>query len=99
VSDLSVGLLVVAAVALVMVGLAFLAIRVRRNGSAGPAVGAVMAAYDEAMHSTAYDTFVELQAQEDRTIPMPAPDHPVTRTRRSVDGVTDEDPVAGRNSR
>lgn len=81
--DILIGLLVVVAVALVMVGLAFLAIRIRRSGSAGPAVGAAMAAYDEAMHSTAYDTFVEVQAREDRKIPMPAPDDPLKRNRRS----------------
>jgi hypothetical protein len=83
VPDILIGLLVVGAVALVMVGLAFLAIRIRRSGSAGPAVGAAMAAYDEAMHSTAYDTFVEVQAQENRKIPMPAPDDPLKRKRRS----------------
>ena len=74
--DILTGLLAAFAVALVMVGLAFLAIRVRRCGSAGPAVSAAMAAYDEAMHSTAYNTFVEVQAQEDRKIPMPASDDP-----------------------
>lgn len=58
----------------VMVGLALLAIRVRRSGSAGPAIGAAMAAYDEAMHSTAYDSFTELHAQEDRLIPRVARD-------------------------
>jgi hypothetical protein len=68
VTDVLIGVLVVAAVALVMVGLAFLAIRIRRSGTAGPAVGAAMAAFDEAMHSTAYDTFVEVQAQDDRKI-------------------------------
>lgn len=73
---IGIGLLVVAAVALVMVGLAFLAIRIRRKGTAGPAIGAAMAAYDEAMHSTGYDTFVEVQAQQDRTIPLPAPRQP-----------------------
>lgn len=65
---IGIGVLVVAAVALVMAGLAFLAIRIRRTGTAGPAIGAAMAAYDEAVHSTAYDTFVEVQAQEDRTV-------------------------------
>ncbi|WP_208322719.1 MULTISPECIES: hypothetical protein [unclassified Salinibacterium] len=67
-------LLMVACGAVAMVGFALLAIRVRRRGSAGPALGAAMAAYDEAMHSTAYDTFVEVQAQADRTIPVAAPD-------------------------
>jgi hypothetical protein len=34
-------------------------------------LGAVVAAYDEAMHSTAYNTFAEVQAQEDRKYPVP----------------------------
>lgn len=66
--------LVVAGVILVMAGLAVLAVRIRRRGSAGPAIGAAMAAYDEAMHSTAHSTFVEVQAQKGRAIPIPAPD-------------------------
>lgn len=32
-----------------------------------------MAAYDEAMHSTAHQTFVEMQTQRDRTQERPAP--------------------------
>lgn len=68
------GLLVVAGVAVVMTGLALLAVRIRRRGSAGPAIGAAMAAYDEAMHTTAHSTFVEVQTQKDRAIPIPAPD-------------------------
>jgi hypothetical protein len=31
-----------------------------------------MAAYDEAMHPVAYDAFVEVQALQDRVIPIPA---------------------------
>jgi hypothetical protein len=69
-----VGALVLAGVALVMVVLGFVAVRVRRSGRAGPAIGAAMAAYDEAMHSTAHDTFVEVQAQKDRTVAAPSPD-------------------------
>jgi hypothetical protein len=72
-SDLMLAVIVVAGVAAVMVGLALLAVRVRRRGAAGPAIGAAMAAYDEAMHSTAHDTFVELQAEADRVVPAPAP--------------------------
>lgn len=67
-------LVVVAGVIVVMAGLALLAVRVRRRGGAGPAIGAAMAAYDEAMHTTAHSTFVEVQAQKDRAIPIPAPD-------------------------
>ncbi|MBW4033741.1 MAG: hypothetical protein HIU88_13945 [Acidobacteria bacterium] len=56
-----------------MVLLALVAVSVRRRGSAGPAIGAAMAAYDQAMHSTAYDTFVEMQQQTDRKIVTAAP--------------------------
>lgn len=70
-SDVLLSALVVCATAIVMVGLALLAVRTRRRGSAGPAIGAAMAAYDEAMHATAYDTFTELQAQQERTISVP----------------------------
>ena len=69
-----IGVLVVAGVAVVMALLALVAVRVRRRGSAGPAIGAAMAAYDQAMHSTAYDTFVEMQQQTDRKIVTAAPD-------------------------
>jgi len=70
--------LLVLATAVVMAGLALVAVRVRRRGSAGPAIGAAMAAYDEAMHSTVYDTFTELREQDERTRPLPATD-PVRR--------------------
>ncbi|WP_054679027.1 hypothetical protein [Microbacterium sp. No. 7] len=49
-----------------MAGLALMARRVRRRGSAGPAVAAAMAAFDEGFHSTAHDTFVELRTQDER---------------------------------
>ena len=65
--------LVIVGVAVVMAALAMLATRVRRRGTAGPAIGAAMAAYDEAMHASAHATFVELQEQEQRPSPAPAP--------------------------
>ena len=73
-SGILVAVLLVATVAVVMVALALLAMRIRRRGSAGPAIGAAMAAYDEAMHATAYDTFVEMQEQTDRKLAVPSPD-------------------------
>jgi hypothetical protein len=73
-TTLIVGLILVLSLAAVLLGLALLAQRVRRRGSAGPAIGAAMAAYDEAMHASAHDSYVEMQAQEDRTIPAPSPD-------------------------
>ena len=66
--------LLVVGVAVVMSGLARIAVRVRRRGTAGLAIGAAMAAYDEAMNSTAHDSFVELREQDDRTRPLPATD-------------------------
>lgn len=65
------GAVVVASVIAVMATLGALARVLRRRGNVGPALGAAMAAYDEAMHSTAHDTFVEVQAQKDRAIPVP----------------------------
>jgi hypothetical protein len=58
--------IVVAAVALVMAALVWLARRVRRRGTAGQAFGAAMAAYDEAMHVTAHEAYVEVQTQDER---------------------------------
>ena len=73
-TDFLLSALLVLATAVVMAGLALVAVRIRRRGSAGPAIGAAMAAYDEAMHSTAYDTFTELREQDERTRPLPATD-------------------------
>lgn len=33
-----------------------------------------MAAYEQAMHVSAYETFLEMQAQDERVTPTPAPD-------------------------
>ena len=71
-TDLLVAATLIAGVAIVMVLLALIAVRVRRSGRAGPAIGAAMAAYDEAMHATAHQTFVEMQQQQDRRAGMPA---------------------------
>lgn len=59
--------------AALLVTLVLLARRIRRRGTAGPAIGAAMAAYDEAMHSTAHSAFVEMREQDDRTVPSEAP--------------------------
>jgi hypothetical protein len=67
-----VSLLVVAATGVVITGMTLLARYLRRHGRGGPALGAAMAAYDEVMHPVAYDAFVEVQAQDDRVIPVPA---------------------------
>lgn len=66
-----IGLLALAGVALGLVGLARWS---RRRGTAGSAIAGAMAAYDEGMHGTAYDAFVEQQEQERRPIPIESPD-------------------------
>jgi type II secretory pathway pseudopilin PulG len=68
-----VAITIVAAVCAVLVGLALLARRIRRHCSAGAAIAGAMAAYDEAFHSTANDTFQELQSAADRAVPIPSP--------------------------
>ncbi|HEY8612999.1 MAG TPA: hypothetical protein VIL69_17145 [Roseomonas sp.] len=70
---------VVVGVALVLLGLAALARRARRRGTAGSAIAGAMAAYDEGFHGTAHDSYVELQADADRTVPAPAPGDPEDR--------------------
>jgi hypothetical protein len=73
-ANVVVGLVVVGTVVAVMIALALVAVRVRRRGTAGPAIGAAMAAYDEAMNSNAHNTFVEVQAQRDHTVPVESRD-------------------------
>ncbi|MBU1588595.1 MAG: hypothetical protein KKH51_11705 [Actinobacteria bacterium] len=58
-----------------MAGLGVLAKRARRRGTAGSAIAGAMAAYDEGMHGTAHDAFVELQQQDERVKPAEAPDN------------------------
>lgn len=64
------------ALAAAMVGLALLARRARRRGTAGAAIAGAMAAYDEGMHGSAHDAFVELRQQDERVKPAEAPDLP-----------------------
>ncbi len=61
-----------------LVGLALLARRTRRRGTAGSAIAGAMAAYDEGMHGSAHDAFVELQRQDERAKPALAPDRPTS---------------------
>jgi hypothetical protein len=65
---------VIAGCAVAMAGLALAARRIRRSGTAGPAIGAAMAAYDEAMHASAHQTFVEVEAQRERKHDIRSPD-------------------------
>jgi hypothetical protein len=78
--DIVAALIAIVAVVIVLLMLVVVALRVRRSGNAGPAIGAAMAAYDEAMHSTAHNTFVEVQAQRDRTVPRRASRPVITST-------------------
>jgi hypothetical protein len=64
---------VLAGTAAALVALVLVAKRLRRRGSAGAAIGAAMAAYDEAMHPLAANAAVELLAQDDRTATVTAP--------------------------
>lgn len=68
--------IVILALAAAMVGLALLARRARRRGTAGSAIAGAMAAYDEGMHGTAHDAFVEMQEAAERVKPAEAPDRP-----------------------
>lgn len=86
-------LALLASVGAVMWGLALLARRVRRRGAAGPAIAAAMAAYDEAFHSTAHDTFVEMRVQDERG--QQAPDSDGTRRGSAVARAADSDAVGG----
>lgn len=64
---------VLAGTAAVLVVLVLVARRMRRRGSAGAAIGAAMAAYDEAMHPLAHDAVLEQRVQEERAGTVAAP--------------------------
>ncbi|WP_405937966.1 hypothetical protein OG338_16020 [Streptomyces sp. NBC_00726] len=51
-----------------------LAVRVRRRGSAGSAMRAALASYDEAFRATAHESYYEIRAQADRQAPTASPD-------------------------
>lgn len=50
--------------------------RVRRCGTAGAALTAALASYDEAFRVTAHDAHHEIRAQADRKAPLLSPDRP-----------------------
>jgi hypothetical protein len=54
--------------------LTWLASRVRRRGTAGGAMGAALASYEEAFRATAYASHVESRAEADRRSPLLSPD-------------------------
>lgn len=72
-TDAYAGIAVVGCLSALMAVFGAFAIRTRRRGRTASAVAAAMAAYDEALHSTAYDSFVEMQAQDGRLSPVEAP--------------------------
>lgn len=70
-------LLVVAGVLAAVMGLfRWLASRVRRRGTAGAAISAALASYDEAFRVTAHDAHYEVRAQAERKAPLLSPDRP-----------------------
>ncbi|GGJ76141.1 hypothetical protein GCM10011583_04420 [Streptomyces camponoticapitis] len=77
-------LLVVGCLAAVMGFFGWLALLVRRRGSAGAAITAAMASYDEAFRVTAHEAHYEIQARAELRIPLPSPDDPA---RRPADGL------------
>lgn len=72
-------LVVVGCLAVVMGFFGRLAVLVRRRGTAGAAITAAMASYDEAFRVTAHDAHYEIQAAAGRQIPLPSPDDPAGR--------------------
>lgn len=59
----------------------WLAARVRRRGTGGAAIRAAMSAYDEALHGTANDAYVEIRVQARRAVPLRSPDDPWRSSR------------------
>ena len=73
-ADVLAGIAVVGCLLGLMAAIGALAVRARRRGATASALGAAMAAYDEAMHTTAYATFVEMRSQDERTSPAATPE-------------------------
>lgn len=73
-----VGLLVIVAnAAIVLVGLPWLASRVRRRGVGGSVLGP----FDEIWHPAAHRARIEIEQQQEQPAPAPAPGDPPTRGR------------------
>ncbi|MFJ8888046.1 hypothetical protein ACIRJR_32220 [Streptomyces sp. NPDC102402] len=71
------------ALAAVMGFFRWLASRVRRRGTAGAAISAALASYDEAFRVTAHEAHHEIRAQAERKVPLLSPDRP-WETRRGA---------------
>jgi hypothetical protein len=68
------GAVVLAGIPAFLAALAWLAWRAKRRGTAGAALAGAMAAYDEGWHSTAFDSYIEMQTQAGRVAPRESPD-------------------------
>ncbi|HET6860636.1 MAG TPA: hypothetical protein VFH94_26500 [Streptomyces sp.] len=69
-------LILTGALAAVLGFFTWLASHARRRGVAGAALGAALAAYDEALRTTAHASHYEIRAQAERQAPMQSPDDP-----------------------
>ncbi|MBB5934389.1 hypothetical protein [Streptomyces zagrosensis] len=63
----------------------WLAVHVRRRGTAGGAISAAMASYDEAFKVTSHESYYEIQALTQRKAPLLSPDEE-WRTERGAAG-------------
>ncbi|WP_327358330.1 hypothetical protein [Streptomyces sp. NBC_01304] len=78
-------LIVVGCLALVMGFFSWLAVLVRRRGSAGAGIRAAFASHDEAFYGTAHAAHYEIQAQAERKAPLLSPDDDWRRRRPTED--------------
>ncbi|MCX2184197.1 hypothetical protein KV205_27240 [Streptomyces sp. SKN60] len=60
----------------VLGGCVWLAVRVRRRGTAGGGARAALAAWEEAYRITSYEAYQEITAGARRKTPLPSPDGP-----------------------
>ncbi|GAA0402410.1 hypothetical protein [Streptomyces luteireticuli] len=73
-SDLPALLAVFGGFAAVLAGFVWLAVHVRRRGTAGSAVTAALASWEEAYRVTSHASYWEIKAQEERRAPVLSPD-------------------------
>lgn len=69
-------------VAAVMAAFTWLALRIRRRGTAGGGLGGALAAYEEAFRTTSHAAHYEIRAQADRKTPTGSPD-PLRHRRKT----------------
>lgn len=60
--------------AAVLAGFVWLALHVRRRGTAGAGVTAALAAWEEAYRVTSHESYWEVKAQAERQLPVLSPD-------------------------